>query len=130
MLLGGNKKMKIYVAHSKKIDFEKDLYKPMKESDICKNNEVFFPHDEIGKNVKTKDIIKNADLVIAEISENAVGLGIELGWADCFNTTILCIYKKGAIFSQSIKFITNNFIEYENKEDMINKIQNFIKGKE
>ena len=55
--------MKIYVAHSKKINYEKDLYNPMKNSNICKNNDVFFPHDEKGKNVKTKDIIKQSDLV-------------------------------------------------------------------
>ena len=120
--------MKIYVAHSKKIDYEKNLYSPMKKSDICINNDVFFPHDEEGKNVKTKDIIKQSDLVIAEVSEPAVGLGIELGWADCFNTKILCIYKKGKNYSSSIKFITNNFIEYENQEDMISKIQEFLKS--
>ena len=119
--------MNIYVAHSKKIDYEKKLYNPMKNSDICKNNNVFFPHDEKGKNVKTKEIIKQADLVIAEISENAVGLGIELGWADCFNTKILCIYKKESNYSSSINFITDNIIEYENQDDMINKIQEFLK---
>ena len=119
--------MKIYFAHSKKINYEKDLYNPMKNSNICKNNDVFFPHDEKGKNVKTKDIIKQSDLVIAEVSEVAVGLGIELGWADCFNTKILCIYKNGSKYSQSINFITDKFIEYESQEDMINKIQEFLK---
>ncbi len=63
--------------------------------------------------VKTK-IIEKYDLVIAEVSLPATGLGIELGWADYSNTPILCIYEKGSKFSSFLKFITNNFIEYDN----------------
>ena len=73
-----------------------------------------------------KEIISDSDLVIAEASLPATGQGIELGWADYATTPILCIYEKGSMISSSIKFITNNFIEYENVEDMINKINDFI----
>jgi len=65
-------------------------------------------------------------LLIAEVSLPATGQGIELGWADYAKTSILCIYKKGIQISSSLKFITDNFIEYENEENMISQINDFI----
>lgn len=76
--------------------------------------------------MNTKDIIASYDLVIAEVSLPSTGQGIELGWASSANTPILCIYKKSAEVSSALKFITNEFIEYENSEDMIKKIKAFI----
>ena len=39
---------------------------------------------------------------------------------------LLCIYEKGSKVSSSLKFITNNFIEYDNTNDMVEKINNFL----
>ena len=78
------------------------------------------------KIINTKQIISSYDLLIAEVSLPATGQGIELGWADYAKTSILCIYKKGIQISSSLKFITDNFIEYENEENMISQINDFI----
>ena len=119
--------MKIYISHSSKYDYASKIYNPIKNSNLIKSNTIFLPHEDKNKIVNTKDIISNYDLVIAEVSLPATGQGIELGWADYAKTPILCIFEKGAKISSSLKFITNNFIEYENINDMINKISNFIK---
>lgn len=121
--------MKIYVACSSNWNFEEEFYNPIKNSDLIKENELFFPLDEENKEIKSKDIIKTSDLVIVEASITATGVGIELGWADCYNVPILVLYKKGKKYSTSLKFITNCFIEYKNEEDLINKITNFIKNR-
>lgn len=118
--------MNIYVAHSTNFDYMNKLYNPIKNAKSLSMHNFFFPHDEVNKLVKTKEIIKNYDLVIAEVSSPSIGLGIELGYADCSNTPILCIYENGAKFSSSLKFITNNFIEYDNSKDLIEKIKNFL----
>ena len=118
--------MNIYVAHSNNFDYIHKLYEPIKDAKSLAMHNFFFPHDEKNKLVKTKEIIKNYDLVIAEVSIPATGLGIELGWADYSGTPILCIYEKGAKFSSSLKFITNNFIEYKNSNDLIEKINSFL----
>ena len=102
--------MKIYVSHSSSYDYINEIYNPIINSDIS----------------KTKDIIASYDLVIAEVSLPSTGQGIELGWASYANVHILCVYKKGSKISTSIKFITTNFIEYENSKDMIEKIKEFI----
>ena len=119
--------MKIYISHSSKYDYINKIYNPIKESNLNKSNNFFFPHDDKNKIIDTKDIISSYDLVIAEVSLSSTGQGIELGWADCAKTPILCIYEKGTKISSSLKFITTQFIEYENIEDMLNKISDFIK---
>lgn len=78
--------------------------------------------------VRTEDVISKYDLIIAEVSLPATGQGIELGWADYAKTQILCMNKKDTKISSSLKFITNDFIEYENDTDMINKINNYLKS--
>ena len=117
--------MNIFISHSKKYDYINKIYNPIKNSNLVKSNNFFFPHDN-NKTINTKEIISDSDLVIAEVSLPATGQGIELGWADYAQTPILCIYEKGLKISSSLKFITNSFIEYENVEDMICKIDSFI----
>lgn len=118
--------MKIYISHSSQYDYINKIYKPIKMSDLYKSNIFYFPHEDSNKIANTKEIISKYDLIIAEVSLPATGQGIELGWADYAKTPILCIYKKGAKISSSIKLITNNFIEYENEKDMIEKVSEFI----
>lgn len=122
--------MKIYISHSSKYDYINKIYNPIKKSHLNQRNTFFFPHDDNNKVINTKDVISKYDLIIAEVSLPATGQGIELGWADYAKTSILCIYKKGVQISSSLKFITNDFIEYENDIDMINKIDNYINNKD
>lgn len=120
--------MKIYISHASKYDYENKIYNPIKQSNLIKENTLFFPHDDDNKIVNTKEIISNYDLVMAEVSLPSIGQGIELGWADYAKTPIVCFYEKGAKISSSLKFITNEFIEYENDMDMINQINEYIKN--
>ena len=69
--------------------------------------------------VNTKDILINSDYLIAEVSYPGIGIGLELGRAECHNIPILCLIKRGIKRSSSIP---RNFkiIEYNNEEDIIN----------
>lgn len=118
--------MKIFISHASDYDYKVKIYEPIKKADIYKNNEFIFPHEQGNKTFNTKESIENSDLFIAEVSLPSTGQGIELAWANFANIPILCIYEKDAKVSSSLKFMTNNFIEYENCDDMINKITNFV----
>ena len=120
--------MKIYIAHSKSIDYKNDLYKPIQESSLFIENEIIFPHQKSDDSNNTREFYKTIDLVIAECSMPATGLGIELGWLYDDNKIIYCIYKKGNKLSSSIKTITNKIFEYENKNDMLDIINKIVKG--
>ncbi|EKE26282.1 MAG: hypothetical protein ACD_4C00344G0002 [uncultured bacterium (gcode 4)] len=117
--------MKIYVCHSKELNFQDDLYDPLRKSKLNSLHEIFLPHESREKwDFVTKDIIKNSDIVIAEVSlPGNFWLGIEIGWTNAFDRKIICIYREGSKISGSLKFVCENFIEYTDKEDMIEKLE-------
>jgi nucleoside 2-deoxyribosyltransferase len=120
--------MKIYIAHSKSFDFQKELYNPIKNSPLFKEHSFIFPHEENREPFSSKEFFQeDCDLIIAEVSYPAIGLGIELGWASMLNIPILCIYKKGSKITDSLKSVTNEFLEYSNSEELLIKIKEAIK---
>lgn len=106
--------MKIYIAHSRDIDYLNELYKPLKELKI----DFIFPHENGKNNCNSRNFYKELDLVIAEVSNPATGLGIELGFLYDDNVPIHCLYKKGNQISSTLKSVTSNFYEYENSEEL------------
>jgi hypothetical protein len=122
-----NKFMKIFVAHSSNFDFRNELYLPLRNSKLNLKHEIFLPQEKSDTGPITKDIIKNSQLIVAEVSYPSTGQGIELGWANIYDIPIVCIYKEGATFSNALRKMTDNFIAYKNQENMIEKLTNFIK---
>lgn len=116
--------MNIYLSHSSNYDFVNELYLPIKKSNLNIKHKFFFPHDQVV--INTKQIIKDSDLVLAEVSLPATGQGIELGWADTFNKRIICIAKQGNKVSGSIKFITKEILLYTDIVDLLNKLENIL----
>jgi nucleoside 2-deoxyribosyltransferase len=119
--------MKIYVSHSKNFDYKKELYEVLEAANL--NQEFIFPHKDSNTSFNTKDLLQNkkCDLVLAEVSYPATGQGIELGWADIYQIPIICIYKNQAKIAGSLKIISNTFMEYENTEDLILKLNSYFK---
>lgn len=83
--------------------------------------------NENGHEVITKELIKSCDLVIAEVSMPSTGQGIELGWANMLNIPIICIHEQGSKISRSLQYVAQEFIEYKGSEDMLRKIENYLK---
>lgn len=120
--------MKIYVSHSSDYDYENKIYKPLRESKIAKDNTLVFPHE--GNNItNTKNLVLESDLVVAEVSLPSTGQGIELGWVNLYKVPVVCLYEKGKSVSSSLKFICGDIIEYENSDDMIEKIEEYLNKK-
>ena len=117
---------KIYFCHSSAFDYQKDLYDPIRNSNLSTEYEVILPHEDTHATLKTKDIIKGCDMVVAEVSYPATGMGIELGWADSYGVPIVCVYKNNAKLSSSLKFITDCFIEYSDAPGMITKVESYL----
>jgi hypothetical protein len=116
--------MIIQIWHSRDSNFQVELYLPIKDSSFFNNHTWIFPHD--WNEIDSRESLKSVDLFIAEVSQSATGLGIEMGLASAYEKKILCIYKKWSHISNSLKYVTDNFIEYESSEDMIRKIDTFL----
>lgn len=119
--------MKIYVSHSGGFDYKNELYAPLKTSGL--DAEFIFPHENSSNSFNSKELFEKhlCDLVLAEVSLPATGQGIELGWADMFKIPILCVYKQNSKIAGSLKIITQDFIEYSDSTDLINKLTTFLK---
>lgn len=118
--------MKIYISHASNYDFQKDLYGPLKLSTIPNEHELFFPHDAENIDTHSKDLIASSDLMLAEVSSPSTGQGIEMGWSNASNTPIVCLFKKGSHISSSLRFVAEDFIEYTDSDDMVEKLKRWL----
>jgi nucleoside 2-deoxyribosyltransferase len=120
--------MRIYVAHPKTINFLQELYKPLESSLLARSVDFIFPHKTSGDQFDSKSLFQNhgCDMVIAEVSVPATGVGIELGWANANNINIICFYKQGAKSSSSLQAVTNRILEYSDSTDLINKLTGIL----
>ncbi|MDP3899687.1 MAG: hypothetical protein Q8Q23_01255 [bacterium] len=121
--------MNIYIGHSRELNYKEALYAPIRKSRLNAEHTITLPHEahEDASDFLTKDIIKACDVVVAEVSFPATGLGIELGWADAFGRPIICAYRTGSRISNSLNVICKTFIEYADADDLINKLEDALK---
>lgn len=121
------KNMKIYFSHSKDIDYENVLYRPLRQSNLNNKFELIFPYEKGPKPTSSKTLLKEKGIIlVADISTPSTGLGIEIGWADSFGCRIICIYKKGSMYSRSISLLVKEFIEYESPSDLVAKLETIL----
>ncbi len=118
--------MKIYIAHSREFDYEKELYWPIRASKKLPQVDIILPHEPGYDNRQDRDFYRHLDLIIAEVSYSATGLGIELGWAADDHTPIVCIYQEGRKYSSSLHAITDQFYEYASNEELQATIERII----
>lgn len=119
--------MKIYVGHSKDYDYINELYIPLRQSRLNAEHEIILPHEKSDKPYNSKELMKTFQLMVAEVSIPATGLGIELGWADVYEIPILAAYKKGQKLSGSVRKTAQYFLEYANSEELIDGIEKTIR---
>ena len=65
--LAGAQARKLYTQGN----YQEELYTPLKNSELNKKHEIILPHEN-GQQVETKDIIRDCDLVVAEVSSLAL----------------------------------------------------------
>lgn len=116
--------MNIYISHcGGTYDYENELYRPIKESELAKVHRFFLPHEP--QNIDTDAIteLKHTDMLVAEASFPSTGQGIELAQAKAANVPIVCFYKTGAKTSSSLRFVTDRVIEYADTKDLLAKLR-------
>ncbi len=114
--------MKIYVSHCKSYDFFHELYVPLRNAVFNSLHEIILPLEDSLEQFNSKEVISTCDLVLAEVSYPAIGVGMELGWANIYEIPVICLYKEGKPLAGSLSVITKNFLEYKNAIDMVSKI--------
>lgn len=120
--------MKIYVAHAKDFEYLDKLYAPIRNSELGKDHVFFLPHEE-GSGFNTKELLKTMDLLVAEVSKPSTGEGIEIGRAEAAGIPILFIYEKGSKVSNSLNYVSDQFMEYEDSKDLLRKLREYLSSR-
>lgn len=119
--------MKIYVGHSSSLDFKQELYRPLRKSKIDEKHDIVLPHEDSDKLFDSKRHLRTeCDLMVAEVSYPSIGLGIELGWADQFGVSVLCVYKEGSEVSSSLKAISEDIVSYTDVRDLVRIVGEYV----
>jgi hypothetical protein len=116
--------MKIQLWHCRDSNFREELYTPLKQN--FSQIEWIFPHQENGGFIKSEESLKWVDIFLAEVSYPATWLWIELGFAYLYKKRIICISKRWFKISESLKYVCNEFVEYDEQNDMIEKLRNIL----
>ena len=114
--------MKIYLAHSTHFDFKEKLYTPLRGSTLNTEHELLFPHEIDAPPEITRDMIRECDALVADVSAPSLGVGIEMGWADAFHKPVIAISEKGSRVSFSINNVVTERFEYDGSDDMLAKL--------
>ena len=118
--------MKIYIAHPTDMDYENEIYRPLRSDRFFSEYELILPHEKSSEIINTRNDYKNIDVVIAECSKPSVGVGIELGWFYDEGKPIYCFYKAGMRPSGAVAAVAKEVIEYSDSNDLANKIRSVI----
>lgn len=82
--------------------------------------EIHFSPNELMK--LTFESIDKSDVLIIELSEKGVGLGIEAGYAHAKNIPIIVIAKEGSDISSTLKGISKEIIFYNDPKELDEKL--------
>lgn len=118
--------MNIYIAHSREFDYQKDLYQPIRSDSELPQADIILPHEPGHDPNHGREFYTNLDLVIAEVSYPATGLGIELGWASDDQVPIYCLYRQDCRPSGSLHAVTDKFYSYATESEMLQIMQQII----
>jgi len=122
---------KVFISYSftKRKDFE-ELHNRLKSFLEEKYNfEIYAFVFDYKDNVNDKKLMEEAfrnidesDLVMVELSNMSVGVGIEAGYAKAKGKPIVYLHKKGTRLKEAMNGIVDKVFTYENTEDLIKQI--------
>jgi 2'-deoxynucleoside 5'-phosphate N-hydrolase len=66
------------------------------------------------------------DIVLIELSEKSVGLGVEAGYAYAKSKPIITLAKRGSDISATLRGISQKICSYNNQEELVHLLVNLI----
>ena len=119
------RRLKVYFIHSTKIDYNNLLYRHVLSSAVCLNHELMLPLTKAYQNRYVKDLMQEADLIVAEVSDPNLTLKLELKWVLKIKKPIKYISLSNNI-PPKLKKIVPEIEQFTNELPLIKIIENFI----
>ena len=93
---------------------------------IFVDNYRFSPSEEKQMMMQAFREIDGSDLLIAEVSEKAIGVGIEIGYAVARKIPVIYFRKSSAEHSTTAAGSAGYVLIYDNLQDLNEKLSNFL----
>ncbi len=87
----------------------------------------FDPSDESSMMKQALADIDSCDMLIAETSDKAIGIGIEAGYAKARNKPVIYLRKKSAPHSTTLSGISDYRVYYETAGDLQSQLESILK---
>ncbi len=116
--------MNIQFWHAREWDYINDFYVPLKHT--FSQHNFLFPHVEWEEAPNSRETLKQQDVFLCEVSYWSIWLWIEIWFASIYGTRIICMYKSWSSVSGSLKYVTDEIIEYKDNLDMLNKLKDIL----
>ncbi|MEY3784011.1 MAG: hypothetical protein RLZZ230_333 [Candidatus Parcubacteria bacterium] len=117
----GRKEKESEVEQIKKVLTEKGFH-PM----VFVDDYVYVPgKDKEMMDQAVKDISESV-LLLVELSEKAIGVGLEVGIAAALNIPVLYVYQEDSEYSKTVGGLSDRVIAYKNDSDLIQKVANYL----
>lgn len=87
----------------------------------------FDPSDEMAMMKQALADIDTCDMLIAETTEKAIGIGIEAGYAKARNKPVIYLRKNSAPHSTTLSGISDYRVYYENAADLKRQLESVLK---
>jgi len=115
-------KLKIYIMHSEKIDYVSNLYKPLLESNIGKENLLILPMSKRFESTYVKDLLNDSDIVICDLTNSNFFLKTEIKYANKLDKKVYYFINTDDKNKKKYK----DYIEYSDINDFINKVNTLL----
>lgn len=123
-----NRGLKVYFVHSRRIDFNNDIYLPVLRSNILSKHTLIFPETNENKDTYYKDLMAKADLFVIDLTNPDTGFNLELKNAIVLKKPILALAKKSIGYEEKYQKLLKNVIGYSNKQELANYVETFVES--
>ena len=118
--------LKVYFIHSRKIDYNNDIYLPVLRSNILSHHTLIFPETDEHKDTYYKDLMDKADVFVVELTNPDTGFNMELKQAIVLKKPVLALAKKSIGYEEKYQKLLKNVFGYSNGEELQYYVETFV----
>lgn len=120
--------LKVYFVHSRRIDYNNDIYLPVLRSNILSKHTLIFPETNANKDTYYKDLMEKADIFIVDLTNPDTGFNMELKEAILLKKPILALAKRSIGYEEKYQKLLKNVIGYDNPQELASYVERFVES--
>ena len=123
-------KLRIYFIHSSNINANEQIYLPVLRSDQLSHDELIFSGSNTYADKYYKDLIDRSNVCVVDLTDEDIGLNMELKYAITAKKPILALANKTKGYDAKYDKILKNVIGYSTEAEFRYFVETFAKNYE